>query len=158
MKHLVLASITSALLGLTVASGAVVNVALDAPVFVNGPLYVNRFPALLVDGDRSGIGNLLIHGATGLPAGYAYWLNLGADYAISEIKIYPRQDGCCPERLSNFRVSVHENSFDDTIDFEVWGADLFTDGTNPGSTAGSVLSCPPKLSLRHLTGMKYLFA
>jgi hypothetical protein len=142
MKPLVLlASISSGLLlAATAASGALVNVALDAPAFVNGPIYENRLPALLVDGDRAAAGTRLIHGGTGLPTGYAYWFNLGATYNISEIRIYPRQDGCCPERLANFRVSVHENSFDNTIDFEVWIADLFTDGSNAGSTPGSVVT------------------
>lgn len=139
MKHLVLASLSLGLLGVTAVSGALVNVALDAPAYANGPLFGNNYPALLVNGDKSGVGNQFVHGTTGIAPGFAYWFDLGSDYTIDQIRIYPRQDGCCPDRLSNFRVTVHEHGLDD-IGFEVWGADLYTDGSNPGSTAGTVVA------------------
>ena len=139
MKHVVLASITLGVASLGVVSGASVNVALDANAFANGPVFNNVFPALLVNGDKSGIGNQVIHGATGNPPGFAYWIDLGREQSLDLIKIYPRMDGCCPERLSNFRVTVHEDDFNN-LGFEVWGGDFFTDGSNPGSTVGSVVT------------------
>src|SRR5690606_8903114 len=47
------------------------------------------------------------------------------------------QDPCCPERLSNYRVSVHEDS-DGEPGRVSWSAERFTDGGNPGSGPRSV--------------------
>src|SRR5262245_13102893 len=111
MKHVVLTLFTLGLLNLNLsaASPPLANIALDAPAYANAPLYNNVFPALMVNGDKSAAGNQVFHGLASIAPGYAYWIDLGAQHAISEIKIYPRQDGCCPERLSNFHVALYEN-------------------------------------------------
>ncbi len=138
MKPVALYPIAVALLQLTAASAATVNVALDAPAFANGPLFANVYPALLVNGDKSGVGNQVMHGGVGLPTGFAYWIDLGRSYSPTQIRLYPRQDGCCAERLSNFRVSLHEDVSD--LSFELWGGDFYTEGSNPGTAAGSVVT------------------
>ena len=58
---------------------------------------------------------------------------------MQEIVIYPRQDGCCPERLKNIQVSVHTNN-NDQIGGAVWTTALFTDGSNAGSGPGVKVS------------------
>jgi hypothetical protein len=138
MKHLVSASFALALgwSSLSAVHGASVNVALDAPAYANGTIFGSAYPALLVNGDKSAA----LHGATAISPGFAYWIDLRNTHAIDQIKIYPRQDGCCPDRLSNFHVSVHEDEFTDTVGFELWGGDFFTDGSNPGSAAGTVFA------------------
>jgi len=140
MKNVVLASIMLGVASLAAVSGASVNVALDAKAFANGPVFNNVFPALLVNGDKSGTGNQVMHGTAGISPGFAYWIDLGREHSIDQIKIYPRQDECCPDRLSNFHVGVHDDEFTDNLGFEVWSGDFFIDGSNPGSTPGSVVT------------------
>ena len=113
-----------------------INLAYRANATSNRPLWGpgGWNMAMLTDGSRSGV----FHGDTAIEAGMAYEVNLGAAVKIEEIDLYPRQDGCCPERLSNFRVSVLTDNAG-AAGTEVWKADFFTDGTNPGSTAGSVV-------------------
>ncbi len=118
-----------------------VNVALNGTAFVNGPLYVGA-PfniAQLIDGDRADV----IHGDIALPLGFAYTVDLGTNYAVNEIRIYPRQDGQVPERLTNIRVSVHSDDGTGNIGTELWGTNMFTDGSNAGSGAGKVVSIVP---------------
>src|SRR5262245_28240879 len=121
MKHLVSAALALALswLSLPAVQGASVNVALDAPAYANGPIYGNAYPALLVNGDKANV----MHGNVAISPGFAYWIDLRNTHTIDQIKLYPRQDPCCPERLSNFHVSVHEDEFTDTVGFELWGGD-----------------------------------
>jgi len=90
-------------------------------------------PAVMVDGDV----HTYVHGDTGLSPGYAYFFNMGSEITLSNINIYPRQDGCCPGRLTNFRVSIHKDN-NGQIGDQVWSADFFTDQSNPGSQAGAV--------------------
>ncbi|MFO1500146.1 MAG: discoidin domain-containing protein [Verrucomicrobiota bacterium] len=94
---------------------------------------------MLIDGDRSGV----FHGDATLDPGFAYSVDLGKDYEITELRLYPRQDGCCPERLSNIHVSIHKADNNGNLGTEIWGTDRFTDGTNAGSTAGSVVTVAP---------------
>jgi hypothetical protein len=92
----------------------------------------------LVDGDKQGV----FHLDTAPDVGANYTLDLGKDYSIKELRIYPRQDGCCPERLKQVRVSVHKDN-QGQVGTEVWGKDLFTDGTNAGAKAGGIVSVTP---------------
>jgi hypothetical protein len=41
--------------------------------------------------------------------GFRYEVNLQASRNISSIRIFNR-DNCCPERLTNYRVSVHADN------------------------------------------------
>ena len=109
-----------------------INVAYHAAVTANQPSYANWPASWLVDGSRAGA----FHLAENLAPGAAYEINLAIPYGLNQIVIWPRQDGCCPDRLTNFRVSVHSDS-DGQIGAEVWKADFFTDGTFPPTTAGS---------------------
>jgi hypothetical protein len=87
-----------------------------------------------VDGDV----NTFVHGDTGVSPGYAYFFNMGSEVTLSNINIYPRQDGCCGGRLSNFRISIHTDN-NGQIGDQVWSADMFTDQSNPGSGPGVVV-------------------
>jgi hypothetical protein len=88
-------------------------------------------PAIMVDGDV----NTYVHGDTGLAPGYAYFFDMGSEVTLSNINIFPRQDGCCAGRLSNFRVSIHKDN-NGQIGDQVWVADFYTDQSNPGSGPG----------------------
>lgn len=115
-----------------------VNVAPTGTVSANGALYGNASIYRLIDADRQTV----FHGDTSLADGFAYTLDLGQPYAINKINVFPRQDGCCPERLSNVRVSIYSATADGQIGTEVWGTNLFTNGTNPGSDAGALVEIP----------------
>lgn len=115
-----------------------INVAFEAKAYTNRPLWTGA-PAwtigMLVDGNRQAA----IHGDTAIEAGMAYELDLGASFKFEEIDIFPRQDGCCPERLTNFRVSIHKNGNGGAGDM-VWQADYFTGvDENAGAAAGGVV-------------------
>jgi hypothetical protein len=119
-----------------------VNFAFQADAFANQILYPGGGTSidLLVDGNR----NASFHGDVGIQPGFAYQARLGGAVKFDSIDIYPRQDGCCAERLSNFRVSIHDDSAGQ-IGPAVWSADLFTDGTYPSATAGSLVRLTPEL-------------
>lgn len=113
-----------------------INYAYQAQAFSNRPLWPpgGWNISKLVNGDRGDV----FHGDAEIETGFAYEARLQAPVRFSHIDIYPRQDGCCPERLSNFRVSIH-NDANGSIGQEVWSADYFTDGTNPGSGGGALV-------------------
>lgn len=115
-----------------------VNIAFESKTYSNRPLWTGA-PAwtigMIVDGNRAAA----LHGDTAIEPGMAYDIDLGASFKLEEIDIFPRQDGCCPERLANFRVSVHKNDNGGPGD-SVWQADFFTaEGENAGAQPGTVL-------------------
>src|ERR1051326_7028379 len=124
--------------GLT-AVAEVVNVAENGTPANSSPLWApGKWDIhMLIDGNTSSV----FHLDTGPDADANYTLDLGKDYVIQEIRIYPRQDGCCPERLKQIHVSVNKDNAG-SLGAEVWGKDLFTDGSNAGSTAGGVVKVP----------------
>ncbi|MBL9167579.1 MAG: hypothetical protein JNN07_07540 [Verrucomicrobiales bacterium] len=118
------------------------NYAKGQPAFSNRPLWGpgNWNISQIVDGDR----NAVLHGDQTIEIGMAYWVDLGANVPVEHIDIYPRQDGCCPERLANFQVSLHADNNGELGDVN-WAADLFTEpGTNAGATAGTVVTIRPE--------------
>jgi hypothetical protein len=117
-----------------------VNLAFSARVTSNRPLYANWDVRTIVNGNRRDV----LHGDVDIVPGFAYLLDLGTEVEFERIDIFPRQDGCCPERLQNFRVSVHEDAAGEPGEV-VWSADLFTDGTNPGSFVGALVQIEPAL-------------
>jgi hypothetical protein len=105
-----------------------INYALNADAYTNGTLWLASWtPQILTDGVMN-----LIHGdgpdgVTGLAEdeGFYYEIDLGQIVELAEIAIFPRQDGCCPERFSNYLVSVHEDDNGQAGD-AVWSA-MFRD-------------------------------
>lgn len=112
-----------------------VNVALDAPAFSSGPLWADDTPARLTDG----LLNLQVHASAAPSDGFAFWIDLGKSQTIDHLNLWPRQDGFVPERFSNIRVSVHADDGTGNLGAENWHADLFTDGSHPASTPGTVV-------------------
>jgi hypothetical protein len=120
------------------------NHALGRVASTNGSLWHGYSPGTLVDGNRGSV----IHGdgtggPTGIPpaAGFYYQIDLGTTVDVDHIDIWPRQDGCCPERLTNYRVSLHSD-VGGAIGPEVWHADMRTDLSVPaaGPTPPDVVS------------------
>ncbi|MGV3771262.1 MAG: hypothetical protein ACO1QB_00070, partial [Verrucomicrobiales bacterium] len=90
---------------------------------------------MLVDGDKFNA----VHGDTAIETGFAYEVNLGDEVELEEVRIFPRQDGCCAGRLMNFRVTIH-NDDNGSIGDVVWTADMFTDGSTAESGPGAVVT------------------
>ncbi|MGC8989345.1 MAG: discoidin domain-containing protein, partial [Verrucomicrobiia bacterium] len=130
----------AAIASLSLVRAEIVNVALDAQPSANGLTYLRWPMSIIVNGNR----NDVIHGDVQLPTGFAYTLDLGQPRTIKYLRIWPRQDGIAPERLSNFRVSVHEDDGAGGIGSELWGRDFFTDGTNPGTSVVEVTLPAPQ--------------
>jgi len=89
-----------------------INYALNADAYTNGTLWSSGWtPQVLTDGVMN-----LIHGdgpggvaGVAEEEGFYYEIDLGQTVELAEIAIFPRQDGCCPDRFSNYLVSVHED-------------------------------------------------
>jgi hypothetical protein len=139
-KAILAAAAVLFVLGSVVARSDIVNVARRGTGYSNRPLYGGWSMSRLIDGDLGTI----VHSGANPGVGLAYSVNLGKGYKITQLKIYPRQDGCCPERLNRFRVSIHADDGTGKIGAEVWGVSLFTDpASNAGSGPGVVVTIDP---------------
>ncbi len=104
------------------------NLAAGRPVISSGGTYPGYPAANVTDGNRVSPG--FSHPATGATNGYYYQTDLGANYTLNRIVLYNRND-CCPERLSNYRVTVYADG-GGIAGAVNWQADIRTDGTNSG--------------------------
>lgn len=130
-----LRSLALALLACAVPARAeIVNVAGDGTPYADRPLYANASIYALIDQNRTAV----FHSETDDTPGLAYAVDLGKNFTITSLKVYPRQDGCCPDRFRNVRISIHNDNAG-APGAEVWGQTLYGDGTNPGSGPGIVV-------------------
>ena len=69
-----------------------------------------------------------------------FWfrVDLGATQSFDRIELTNRNDGYCPERLTDYRVSVYSDN-GGSLGSVVWTADVRTDGTNCGIGGVDVL-------------------
>jgi len=105
-------------------------VAFRTPANVDTPTY-SGYPATnLTDGNTSSFSHPNTLTAPATPLGYYYQVDLGSDSALGRVVLYGRIDGCCQERLSNFRVSLLADNAG-SPGAELWGADMHTDGSWP---------------------------
>lgn len=113
------------------------NFAIGGIAYANGPLWSNAAgnAGLLIDGNLNnqehGTGP---GGPTGVPnaPGFHYDINLGQTVALDHIDILPR-NGCCNDRLTKYRVTIHEDNNGVAGDV-VWSGDFRTDGSIPAFT------------------------
>jgi hypothetical protein len=104
-----------------------VNVALGASVTATGPVYAGWDPNQITDGNLA----TQVHADAGATT-YAYEIDLGQTIDFKNIDVWGRQDGCCPERLADYRISVHEDD-NGSIGAEVWAAELVGQGSMVGA-------------------------
>jgi len=107
-------------------TNAPVNAALGKPVIASGPTWPGLPKENLTDGNLTSF----THCAVPEPASW-FLVDLGATYALDHLELFNRTDGCCPERLSNFTVSILADDDGQPGD-GVWSADIRTDGSNSG--------------------------
>ena len=80
-----------------------VNAALGQPVTASGPVYdAERSPSMITDGSASSFSH---PASSTTPANFKYTINLGSNQPLNKLRFLNRS-GCCPERLTNYRVSV----------------------------------------------------
>ena len=103
------------------------NLALGRPVTSSSATWGGGSPLLLTDGRA----DTFVHGASGSATTFAYTVDLGKPVAADEISVVNRGDGCCPDRLTNYRISLH-NDAGGAIGDAVWSADVRTDNSNSG--------------------------
>jgi hypothetical protein len=64
------------------------------------------------------------------PLDYYYEVDLMTTQILDRIVLYGRSDGCCQERLGNFRVALYADNAG-VPGAQTWSADLHTDGSWP---------------------------
>jgi hypothetical protein len=108
-----------------------------------------------VDGNTDGNygAGSVTHTDTGDPAP-SWQVDLGTEFEISRIVLWNRTD-CCPDRLSNFRISIL-----DGVGTEIDGEDFFTDFTFPPDPSFEWLLPAPVegqiVRVEHLLGGSWL--
>jgi hypothetical protein len=104
------------------------NLARGAAVDASGPTWGTFVPASLTDGNPSTFVHPLADSAT---LGYYFEIDLGHTYQLDRILLRNRSDGCCPERLSNYRVELYADGGGETGALN-WSGNIRTDGSNCG--------------------------
>ncbi len=104
------------------------NLALNQPVTSSGANWGSFKPGALTDGDPSTFTHPLAELGT---RGFQYQVDLGRVYRLERIVIRGRGDGCCPERLTGYRVELFADAGGDPGPLQ-WSAGLRGDGSNPG--------------------------
>jgi len=112
--------------GTPFTSSNAVNVAQGKPVIAAGETWSGLPKENLTDGSLSTI----THNLTQEPA-FFYIVDLGSTYSFSSIELFNRSDGCCPDRLSNYTISIHADTGPE-IGPAVWSANIRTNGSNSG--------------------------
>jgi len=86
--------------------------------YYGGSSSVYSEPSNAIDGSRDGV---FWNGSSSCTDSQpdSWWrVDLGGRFRLDEIRIFNRSD-CCPERLSNFRLSVEDGGV------EIWGQDFY---------------------------------
>jgi len=132
-------AILSAVFTLAVAApfaSAQVNAALGALVTSSAATYGGQVAANLTDGNLANQSHPLAEFDT---LGFTYTVDLGQAFNLDEIVLWNRT-GCCPERLSNYRVSIHPDDGAGMPAPAVWTTDVRTDGSNSGDAGSDSLT------------------
>jgi len=112
------------------------NLALNRPVFSSGANFGSFRPASLTDGSPDTFTSPAAGSGT---LGFYYQVDLGRLYHFDRIVLRNRGDGCCPERLSRFKVEVY-GAGGDTVGPLLWSAKLRSDGTHSGAAGTDVIT------------------
>jgi hypothetical protein len=107
-------------------TGSETNMALGAAAYGSAPTATGLPASHLTDGDPATFTHPLRQ-----TTAYSFEIDLGSPLEIGRMEIVNRGDGCCPERLTNYRVSLHDDD-EGTLGPAVWAADIRSDGTHSG--------------------------
>ncbi|MBM3846071.1 MAG: hypothetical protein FJ405_07290 [Verrucomicrobia bacterium] len=104
------------------------NLALNKPVASSGPTWTGLSSATLTDGNPATFTHPLAESGT---ANYYFQVDLGGSYLFEGIQIRNRNDGCCPERLSQYGVEIYGDD-GGSIGTLNWNARIRTNRSNSG--------------------------
>ena len=105
------------------------NVALGKPVVASGPTYDTPYgPEKITDGSASTFSH---PAASATPANFKYTIDLGSVQPLNKLRFLNRS-GCCPERLTNYRVSIFAADPAVAGTSAVWTTVVRANGTNSG--------------------------
>src|SRR2546430_13273400 len=104
------------------------DLALGKPVVSSGQTWGILVPASLTDGDPNTFAHPLASSGT---LEYYFEVDLGGPYQLDRILLRNRADGCCPERLTNYRVEIYGDNGGDAGVLN-WSATMRADGSNCG--------------------------
>jgi hypothetical protein len=108
-----------------VTTDSSINLALGAPVTTSAGTYPGQFASFLVDGNTL---NQTHPADPPAQAGFSYTVDLQGLFSLSSLELVNRADGCCPERLRNYRVEVLSAAMT-----TLWTGDFRTDNSNSGT-------------------------
>jgi hypothetical protein len=106
-----------------------VNVAPAGLASASGPTWPGLPVHNIIDGNPGSLSHP--QGIAGETLGFTYTVNLFRSVAFERLELVNRT-GCCPERLTNYRVSLHEDDGSGAPGPAVWSADIRTDGSHSG--------------------------
>ena len=104
------------------------NLALHQPVEASGEVWASLSPISLTDGDPGTFCHPLASTGT---RDFFFEVDLGRTYRLEEIRIRNRADGCCPERLTRYRVEVYADAGGETGALQ-WSAEIRGEGSHSG--------------------------
>ena len=103
------------------------NIALGRPVSASAATWGGQVPANLTDGNTGNQSHPLASSGT---LGFYYEIDLGSERNLGSVELFNRI-GCCPERLSNYRVEMRADAGGSAGTVN-WSANIRTDGSNSG--------------------------
>lgn len=112
------------------------NLARGQPARSSAPTWSGLSVATLTDGDPNTFTHPLV--ATGTK-GYFFEVDLGRSQSLEKIILRGRADGCCPERLSHYRVEVYADQEGDLGALN-WSATMRADNSFPPSGGSDTLT------------------
>jgi len=104
LLHLLLLLVLALVITTNAATPAPTNLALNKPVSASGPTWTGLAASTLTDGNPSTFTHPLT--ATGTQ-GFFFQIDLGSELPLSSLLLRNRDDGCCPERLSDYKIELY---------------------------------------------------
>ena len=110
------------------------NAALGKTATASGEVYdAQRAPGMITDGSASTFSHPAAPVAPATALGFKYTIDLGSLQPLNKLRILNRNDGCCPERLTNYRVSLFAADPAVAAAPAVWTTVVRANGTNSGA-------------------------
>jgi hypothetical protein len=113
-----------------------INVAVNGIARASSDVWAGTSAANLIDGNPASFVHPLAQAGT---LGFTYTIDLFASYPFEALEIVNRSN-CCPDRLSNYRVSLHENNGAGQPGAAVWSTVVRADGSNSGQAGIDTLT------------------
>ena len=110
------------------------NIAIGAAVSASAATWGGQLPEHLTDGNTGNQSHPLASSGT---LGFYYEIDLGSTRNLDRVELVNRS-GCCPERLSNYRVEMRADA-GGSAGAVNWGADIRTDGSHSGDGGRDIL-------------------